>query len=67
MFYDRDFTLRIRSDYPIQKNTYDCGVFMLMGIRDVLRSKQWSYQQGDIRFKRIQIASEILKERLIFA
>ena len=66
MFYGKDFIIRVRKEYPQQKNTYDCGVFLLLGVRDILRSKQWSYNQGDIRFKRVQIASEILKETLIF-
>lgn len=65
-FYERDFTLRVRSDYPQQDNHYDCGVFLLMGIRDTLRSKQWSFYQGDIKFKRIQIALQILRETIIF-
>lgn len=66
MFYQRDFTVKVCINYPQQNNHYDCGVFMLMGVRDTLRSKQWSYHQADIRFKRVQIASEILKETLIF-
>jgi len=56
----------VRTDFPQQNNYYDCGVFMLMGIRDILRDKQWSYHQGDIAFKRIQIAYEILEENLIY-
>ncbi len=56
----------MRGDYPQQDNYYDCGVFMLMGIRDTLRLKQWSFHQGDIRFKRVQISHEILREKLLF-
>jgi sentrin-specific protease 1 len=67
MFYERQYTLVVRDDYPQQDNHYDCGVFMLMGIRDTLRKKQWTFHQGDIRFKRIQIAHEILEENLIFS
>lgn len=66
IFYEKDFTLRVRQDYPQQDNSFDCGVFLLMGIRDTLRSKQWSFHQGDIKFKRIQIAFQILKETIIF-
>ena len=65
-FYDKEYQLVVRSDFPQQDNYYDCGVFMLMGIRDILRHKQWSYHQGDINFKRIQIVQEILKETLIY-
>ena len=66
MFYQKDYEIFVQMDYPQQDNSYDCGVFMLMGVRDILRKKQWSYHQGDIRFKRIQIAYEILEERLIY-
>lgn len=44
----------------------DCGVFMLMGIRDILEDKCWNFHQGDIPFKRIQIAWEVLEEQLIY-
>lgn len=66
MFYEKDVKLSVRKDYPQQDNSNDCGVFMLNGIRDILRKKQWSYHQGDIRYKRIQISYEILEEKLIY-
>ena len=54
-------------DYPQQNNGNDCGVFMLMGIRDTLLGrKNWTYLQGDIRFKRIQLANEVLHETIMF-
>ena len=56
MFYGKDCPLSVCEDYSQQDNYYDCGVFMLMGIRDVLRGTRWSCHQGDMRFKRIQIA-----------
>lgn len=66
LFYQKEYQLVVRSDYPQQDNCYDCGVFLLMGIRDILRKKQWSFHQGDIRFKRVQIAYEVLQETLIY-
>lgn len=63
-FYARPFHLRVCKEYPQQNNGYDCGVFMLLGIKDVLMSKQWSFHQIDIRFKRIQIALEVRYSRL---
>ena len=66
MFYEKDYRVATRMDYPQQDNGYDCGVFMLMGIRDILRGNQWSYNQADIRYKRIQTAFEILEEKLMF-
>lgn len=51
--------------YPQQNNGYDCGVFMLMGIRDCLRQREWSFRQGDMRFKRIQLACEVYNEELM--
>lgn len=68
MFYEKEYKVVVRMDYPQQDNMYDCGVFMLMGIRDILRQKwEWSFHQGDIRFKRLQIAYEVLEENLIFS
>lgn len=55
----------VSPSYPKQDNGYDCGVFMLMGIRDVMGSKNWTFQQGDIRFKRIQLACEVNNEALL--
>lgn len=40
MFYEQEYQVVVRGDYPQQDNYYDCGVFMLMGIRDILRRKQ---------------------------
>ena len=57
ILFDGEIELGLCQDYPQQDNCYDCGVFMLMGIRDLLSQRRWTYQQGDIRFKRIQIAS----------
>ena len=65
-FYGGEYRLVVRPDYPQQNNYSDCGVFMLMGIRDTLRDLQWSYHQGDMKFKRIQIAHEVLKEKLMY-
>jgi hypothetical protein len=40
---------------------------MLMGIRDTLLGrKSWTFLQGDIRFKRIQLANEVLHESIMF-
>lgn len=66
LHYGRKFQITIQNDYPQQSNNYDCGVFMVLGVRDKLRSKEWSYRQGDIRFKRLQMADEILKQRILF-
>ena len=36
-----------------------------MGARDVVMArKQWTFQQGDIRFKRLQVAVELWREKL---
>ena len=66
MFYESEHQVVVRLDFPQQDNYYDCGIFMLMGIRDILRHKQWSFHQGDMKFKRIQIAYEILVENLTY-
>lgn len=65
--YNEDFTLLVSEDYPQQQNGYDCGVFMLMGIRDSLRGRGWSFRQGDMRFKRVQLACEVFEEGLMVA
>lgn len=39
---------------------------MLLGIRDTLLQKEWSFDQGDMRYKRVQIAHEVLNVRLAF-
>lgn len=57
--YGADLTLTVSEDYPQQSNSYDCGVFMLSGIRDSLRGSEWSFRQGDMRFKRLQLACEV--------
>jgi Ulp1 family protease len=56
--------LVVSQPYPQQNNQYDCGVFMLLGIRDSLRRKEWSFHQGDMRYKRVQIALEVLNCKL---
>jgi hypothetical protein len=38
---------------------------MLMGIKDVVREVDWNFQQGDINYKRIQLACETISERLM--
>jgi sentrin-specific protease 1 len=57
--YGVDLTIEVSPTYPQQNNGYDCGVFMLLGIRDSLRGREWSFRQGDMRFKRTQLACEI--------
>lgn len=64
-FYQAEFRLVVSEDYPQQDNGYDCGVFMLMGIRDVLRGREWSFKQGDMRFKRAQLGCEVYQEELM--
>ena len=43
----------------MQNNGYDCGVFMICGIRDFInrRGKSWSFDQYDMKYKRYQIAA----------
>jgi Ulp1 family protease len=65
-FYEQEYCLTVKQSYPQQENYFDCGIFMLMGIRDILRNMQWSFHQGDMRFKRIMIAHEILSETLMY-
>jgi hypothetical protein len=38
---------------------------MLMGIKDVVREVNWNFMQGDINYKRIQLACEVLTEKLM--
>jgi len=54
----------VEGGYPQQDNCYDCGVFMLLGIRDLLEGKKWTFRQGDIRYKRVQMASEIFNLKI---
>ena len=38
---------------------------MLLGIKDILNKwNPWSFKQEDIKFKRIQMATEVLDEKL---
>lgn len=37
--YGVDLTFEVCSTYPQQDNGNDCGVFMLLGIRDILRAR----------------------------
>jgi hypothetical protein len=64
-FYEAEFRLVVSEDYPQQNNGHDCGVFMLMGVRDVLRGREWSFKQGDMRFKRVQLGCEVYQEELM--
>lgn len=52
--YGKEVVLEVDQGYPQQENGYDCGMFMLMGLRDLMQCSSWSFQQGDIKFKRIQ-------------
>jgi Ulp1 family protease len=63
--YEAELQLVVCEGYPQQNNGFDCGVFMLMGIRDALRGREWSFRQGDMRFKRIQLACEVYHEELM--
>ncbi len=54
--YEAEMQVSVCSDFPQQFNGVDCGVFMLAGIRDLLRGVQWTFRQGDISFKRVQLA-----------
>lgn len=65
LLYEADLQLLVSEDYPQQNNGFDCGVFMLMGVRDALRGREWSFRQGDMRFKRIQLACEVYNEELM--
>jgi len=38
-FFGEEPSLKVSQQYPQQNNQYDCGVFMLLGIRDSLRHK----------------------------
>ena len=52
-------------DYPRQTNHYDCGVFMLCGIKDVVRSYfDWSFNRTECKYKRFLICLEVMQERL---
>ena len=59
MLYGDEAEVEVWENYPQQSNCVDCGMFLLMGARDILSGKEWSFQQGDIRFKRVQVALEI--------
>lgn len=37
--YGEELALEVCQSYPQQNNGFDCGVFMLMGIRDSLRQR----------------------------
>jgi Ulp1 family protease len=52
-------------DFPRQNNTFDCGVMMLCGIKDVVRDyRSWSFSQSDIPYKRLLITHELLHKKI---
>ena len=65
MFYGGTHEFEVDESYPQQKNMSDCGMFLLCGIKDIVRSyKEWSFDQDDIWRKRYQVAREFLKQKL---
>ena len=60
-YFGVDHQLELITDYPQQNNDYDCGVMMLFGMKDVSREyKMWSFSVQDCKYKRFQIAHEII-------
>lgn len=40
MFYDKEHIIDIDLNYPQQQNGSDCGMFLLCGIKDIVRQYQ---------------------------
>jgi Ulp1 family protease len=57
----------VASSFPRQNNTYDCGVFMLAGIREYVRGGKggWSFEAADTGYLRHKFAVELLEGRLL--
>jgi len=65
-FDTREWACVCSKRIPIQKNTYDCGVFMLQCLRSVLFSPNYdpSFTEEDIPKFRITMMFEILCKKL---
>lgn len=63
-YYGTEYLVELCDDFPQQKNGYDCGVFMLFGIKDTVRENPWSFQQRDIRYKRVLLCKELIEETI---
>jgi Ulp1 family protease len=61
-FYNQDHQIEVSQNYPQQNNGYDCGMFLLCGIKDTFRNynNEWSFSQADMRYKRILFGKEII-------
>lgn len=51
-------------DFPQQQNNYDCGVFVIKGIKDVVNNTTWSFSQDDITSERSHIKSDLLNKEI---
>lgn len=61
----RKWNFEIDNGFPKQRNSSDCGVFMLKGIHyKALRSERM-FSQTDIPYFRILITAELIKGKLL--
>jgi Ulp1 family protease len=56
-YHDKTLVVQTCENFPQQANTYDCGMFMLCGIKDVVFDRKWTFQQKDMNERRLEVAS----------
>jgi Ulp1 family protease len=62
---DEDKEIKVGSEFPQTKVSRDSGIFMLLGIRDVVEEKTWTFTEDEVKQKRSQIIQELLEGQLI--
>lgn len=61
----REDEINVSSEFPQTKVSRDSGIFMLLGIRDVVEEKTWRFTEEEVKQKRSQIIQELLEGQLI--
>jgi Ulp1 family protease len=61
---DENIEIQVSAEFPRMHSNRDSGIFMLMGIRDVVQEQGWTFTEEEVKQKRVQIAQELLEGKL---
>jgi sentrin-specific protease 1 len=63
--FHNDWAFTEALEIPLQKNTYDCGVFLCKFMEYISRREEICFSQCDMSYFRLLIATEILEGKLL--
>lgn len=59
-YYDKKLEITVSEGYPQQNNVYDCGIFMLSAIEDLIEGREWTFSQEKMPEIRLEIAKKLM-------